>query len=229
MTNEVIIALIGAFTTIITTIIAYFEHRKAKKEADTNTSLLQDIQKLRIDFEESKNKLTKTQLKVTILDRLAELAVFNELKNAADRIFEQTKADSFIILYATNGSHLIRSVSVSFGLQKNPSMTAPIIRYKDVEIDDSYRAILKTLEQEGKMDFHRSDMEAQILKDFFTLEGINTIKLNFIDRRNLDEMNDIIIFCTIGSYKKEDWTEIELATINSEIEGSIKPIIRSFL
>lgn len=229
MSNEIIIALIGAIATIIASTIAYFKDLRAKKQALDNSVLLKEIHDLRVSFDNSTKKLAETRIKVNILDRLSELSVFNEIKNSIDRIFQKTKADRFLILFSMNGTRELRAVSVAFEIHKNPKSSNAIVRYRDVEIDDSYRTLIKRVEKDGSVDLSREEMEPQILKDFFTIEGINTIKLTFVERRHLDEENDIVIFGTVAAEEIEGWTELESAVINAEYEGTLKPIIRAFL
>jgi len=228
MSNEIIIALIGGIATIVASVIAYVKDSRAKKQASTNSDLMMEIKNIRIAFERNQKRLADTTIKASILDRIGELTIFNEVKNSVDRIFENTRADRFIILYGMNGTHEIKSVSVAFELRKK-SPSAAIIRYRDVRIDDEYRNILRNLEKHGTISFKRCNMQPGILKDFFTLEGLNSIKANFIERRKLDSHNDIVIFGIIAAVEKEEWSEHEHALINSEYEGTIKPIIRAFL
>lgn len=229
MTTEITIALIGAATTIIASVIAFFKDKRIKKETYINMSLLEEIHDLRESFNAIKKSSFETRLKANILDRLAELSVFNEIKNSVDRLFEKTRADRFLILFSLNGTHELRIVSVAFELHKNPKSSNAIVRYRDVEIDDNYRDLIHNLERQGSVDLQREEMQPQILKDFFTIEGINTIKLTFVERRHLDSQNDIVIFGTIAAEERGGWTELETAIINSEYEGTIKPIIRAFL
>jgi hypothetical protein len=228
MSNEIAIALIGGLATIVASLIAYFKDLRAKRTATDNTKLLDEIQQLRKTFDESRKIIAEKDLKVDILKKLAELGVFNELTHSVDRIFEKTRADRFLILFSMNGTHELRAVSVAFELRRNPTSSGAIVRYRDVEIDSEYRELIYKLERDGVIDLVRKDMKQQILKDFFTIEGLNTIKLSFVERRHLDADNDIIIFGTLGAEELDAWSDMESAVINSEYEGTIKPIIRSF-
>lgn len=229
MSEVIVVALIGALSTIIAAIIAIFKDRRASRQANINTSLLKEIHDLRISFDEGRKKLAESTLKANILDRLGELGIFNEIKNSIDRIFEKTRADRFLIIFSMNGTHEFRAVSIAFEIHRNPKSSNAIVRYRDVEIDDSYRELIHQVEKQGNVDLLREDMKPQILKDFYTIEGINTIKLTFIERKHLDSQNDVVIFGTLAAEETDGWTELETAIINTEYEGTLKPIIRAFL
>ena len=229
MNNEIIIALIGGITTIIASLIAFFKDRKAKEESNNNGLLLKKIELLTHSIENDRENLLENSVKSNILDKLSEFAVFNEIKNSIYRIFDKTRADRFLLLFSLNGTRELKRVSVAFEIHKNPQTSNAIVRYRDVQIDNQYRELINRLEVEGTIDLSREQMTPQILKDFFTIEGMNTIKLTFVERRHLDKQNDIVIFGTIVAEEKEPWSELETAIINSEYEGTLKPIIREFL
>ena len=155
--------------------------------------------------------------------------MFNEIKNSVDRIFQKTRADRFLILFSMNGTRELRAVSIAFEIHREPKSSNAIVRYRDVEIDENYRDLIHKIEKQGSVDLLREEMEPQILKDFFTIEGINTIKLTFIERKHLDSENDVVIFGTLAAEERGGWTELETAIINTEYEGTLKPIIRAFL
>lgn len=234
MESGIIIAIIGAVATIIVSLIAVYKEVKVQQgtlkliqSEEQCAKLQEEIRQLQSEIRVLESSKLN-QLRGNILDRLGELGIFNELKNSVERIFKYTKADRFFILFSLNGTHEMRTVAVAFELQKNLSPTRAIIRYRDVEIDDEYRALLKQVERDGIVTLSRETMNPQILKDFYTLEGINSVKLIFIERRHLDEVRDVVIFGTVGAYDSGSWTDIDSAAINTEFQSSIKPIIRSF-
>jgi len=223
MDTTIIVALIGAVSVIVAAIIAYRKDTKIKELELEQETLQLDINK--------KNDIIKDRnFKVRVSDKLLDFQAFNQIKESVDRIFETTKADQFLILIAVNGKTDFRLVSVIFEQHKTSRYKVnAIIRYRDVEVDDEYRKLLKEVEHEGSVDLDVMKMKPQLLKDFYTIENVKHSKLRFLHREHLNDNNDIILYSSVVTHNKDKWTNLEDAIIKMEYEGSIIHTIKAFI
>lgn len=182
------------------------------------------------DMQKANSELTDVKMKRDVLGGLLNFIAFNKIRDSVDRIFEQTKADQFLILFAINGKTDFNYVTVIFEQQKESKYKInAIVRYRDVNIDVKYRGMLKDAETHGSVDLTTSEMSSQILKDFYTLEKIKHSKVHFIHRKSLDENNDVTVFGSVATHSKEKWSKAENTIIKNEYEGSINHILREFI
>lgn len=223
MDTQIIVALIAGVAVIISAIITYKKDARVKILEVENDELHEDLH--------AKNNIIKDRnFKISVSDKLLDFAAFNQIKESVDRIFEKTKADQFLIMIAVNGKTNFRLISVIFEQHKTSKYKVnAIIRYRDVEIDDEYRALLKSVEHNGSIDLVVDDMKPQLLRDFYTIENIKHSKLRFLYREHLDENNDIVIYSSVSTHEKDSWTHLENAIIKMEYEGSVMHTIKEFI
>ena len=72
-------------------------------------------------------------------------------------------------------------------------------------------------------------MPDQILKDFYTLEKIKHSQMHFLNRKKIDDVNDVIVFSTVSTHSSIPFTKLDNAVIKTEYEGSIQHIVQEYL
>lgn len=223
MKETIIIALIGAASVIIAAVIAYRKDIKLRELNIKRKALEATIA--------SNNSIIKDrEFKISTLDKLLDFQAFNEIKDSVDRIFQQTKAEQFLLYIAVNGKTDFRLVSVIFEQnQDNRYKINAIIRYRDVEIDDEYRKLLKRVEMDGTVNLETAKMNPQLLKNNYTLEKIKFTTMRFIHREHLNDEDDVLLFGSLATHANTDFTKLEHAIIKSEYEGSINHTIHEFI
>jgi hypothetical protein len=183
METGIVIALISVFGVISTAGIAYFRDVRVKK--------LQ----AKLDSQEEEHillerKSDERSLKLGALNRLLDFTSFNEIRDSVDRMFDNTKADRFMIIIAMNGTTDFRVISVIFEQHKNKKWKVnAIIRYRDVEIDESFKRTLKSAEKDGTVTFDVKTMTPQLLKDFYVIEKVKHSKFRFLHT----SMNSLVV------------------------------------
>ena len=185
-----------------------------------------DIKIARLE-QEAKNEskiVDKNQKIYLALDRVFDFRSFTELRASIDRIFDKTKVDRFLILIAINGKTDFNVVSVIFE-QHNGHHVNAISKYRNVEIDDPYRQLLKYVEKETTVYLEVEKMESCFLKDFYQDEKVTFSDFRFLTREKIDPENDLLLFSTAATHHENSYTRIERSIIKSEYEGTIKPIL----
>jgi hypothetical protein len=135
-----------------------------------------------------------------------------------------------MIIIAMNGTHDFRVVSVIFEQHKTEKWKVnAIIRYRDVEIDDSFRKLLKKVEVEDSVTFNVAKMKPQLLKDFYVIEKVKHSHLRFLHREELNKDNDVVVYASIATHDDDEFTNIENTFIKTELEGSIKHTMLTYI
>ncbi len=223
MDNSIIVAIITATATVVASVIAYLKERKLR-------DLQNELDKKEQEAKEAEEKAIEQNLKLGALHRLLDFTSFNEIRSSVDRIFLKTKADRFMILFAMNGTHDFRVISVIFEQHKNPEWSVnAIIRYRDVEIDEDFKSILREAEHKSEIEYDISTMKPQLLKNFWVIEGVKHAKMRFLHRHHIDEKNDVVIYSTIATHENSPFTDIEGTIIKTEYEGSIQHTIKTYI
>jgi hypothetical protein len=223
MSPEIIASIIGGISLIIAGIIAYLKDARFKKLTIEN-------KEIKLQLNDSTINLTDANIKIALLDKLGNFVVFNEIRQSVDRIFENTSADRFLVLFAINGTRSFKTVSVIFEQHKHPDLKInAIIRYRDVQIDDEYRRLLRNVEEYTEIDLDVTSMPNQLLKDFYTIEQVTHSKVKFLHRKHVDEKNDIVMYCSIAKHSPDPFDNLENAIIKTEIEGCIQRVITEYI
>lgn len=223
METGIIIALISVFGVITASIIAYIKDVRVK-------GLKDQIAEAERKAEEAEAEANERSLKLGALNRLLDFTSFNEIRDSVDRMFDNTKADRFMIIIAMNGQSDFRVISVIFEQHKNKKWKVnAIIRYRDVEIDNQFRKTLKDSEQYGCVDFDVNTMKPQLLKDFYIIEKVKHSKFRFLHRQSIDNKNDVVIYSSIATHEDEPFTSIEETILKTEYEGSIIHSIKTYI
>ena len=223
MTTEIIVAVIGAIALITSGIITYFKDLRIKKIEIENKQMKSLI-------ESAEQSVEDANIKINILNKLGNFFVFNEIRSSIDRIFENIKADRFLILIALNGKKDFRTMSVVFEQHKHPELKInAIVRYRDILIDVPYKILLKNVENWGEVNLNIDTMPNQLLKDFYTIEQVQHSKLIFLHRKHLDSDNDMVVYCSAATHLPEKFNNIESTIIKTEIDSSIRRTIIEYI
>lgn len=223
MDTVVIVAIISLGGLVFGGVLTYFREIKIKK-------MEKDLEERKLEAEERLVEQQEKMLKLGALDRLLDFTSFNEIRDSVDRMFAHTKADRFMIIIAMNGKTDFRVISVIFEQHKTEKWKVnAIIRYRDVEIDEEFKKMLKAVESEGEITYDVNDMRPQLLKNFYVIEKIKHSKLRFLHREKLDKHNDVVIYSTIATHEDLPFTQIENTIIKTEYEGSIIHTIKTYV
>jgi hypothetical protein len=217
------VAIIGGISLIVTGLIAYIKDLQLKRFEIEN-------KEMKSQLAETDDILTEANIKINILDKLGNFGVFNEIRTSVDRIFSETRADRFLILFALNGKKDFRTVSVVFEQHKHPELKVnAIIRYRDVQVDDEYRRLLKNVETFNQVTLDTETMPNQLLKDFYTIEQVSHSLIKFLHRKAMDKDNDMVMFCSIATHESDTFDNLEKAIIKTELEGTITRVIKDYI
>lgn len=188
--SAVIVAVIASYTTLQN------KHNKVKQE----------------------NKVLKIELNsINILFSHKLITIINEHIN---NIFEETKVNRFLILFAVNGKSHFNYVTCCYEKTNTGSTTGSIFRYNRFEIDDHYKAMLKQIELQGNVYFEVANMPPSILKEIYQSrdEKVTFSCIKFLRRVNIDELNDIILYSSIATTNNEDFTSEEALIIKRNFD-----------
>lgn len=229
MSDYTIELILGLVTVLFTA--GFFKSRSARKrekkqrdEEDEKRRL--EIENLQLENNQLKNEKKETEQKLDFINRILDLEFINQIGESVNRMFAQTKADRFLILVARNGKVDFNIVSVVFEQHKKTEFRInAIARYRNVHIDNSYRIMLKDAERYGMVQIETAKMPDSVLKDFYEMEGITFSKVRFLARKPIDNDNDFLVYSSLSTHEKTDFTKREKAYIKTQYEGTIFPCI----
>jgi len=200
--------IVKALTPIIVCIIGlsipfYKLYTENKKLKSSNSALSDKIEDLTISLQ-------------------MDLQTFNDIKDIAENILHNTKADRFLILTATNGTRDMRFATAVYEHHKtNPKVTLSLGatgKYVKFEFDSCYKKMLKDAELYGSVDLKVSEMEDCDLKDIYDTENIAYSKVNFLFRGKIDEKNDRLFYSSIATHENKNFTRKENAIIKMNVD-----------
>jgi hypothetical protein len=210
MSNEIIIAFMGAVVTLLGSYMLFKKDIRLKE---------MDLQ-----LKESKAKNTETVIKVNVLDNLLKMSVYSQISDAVSLLFLETKVERFMIFIAVNGITDFKVVSIIFERYKDlTNKTNALARYHNVHIDQPYKQMLKDAEKFGSVEVDSESMPPQLLKDVYENERVKHSIVSFILRRNIDADNDLIVFSSAATTIPIPFDNLEKLSIKTCIEGSLQP------
>tara|TARA_R110000772_G_C13307950_1_gene439558 strand:+ start:3366 stop:3986 length:621 start_codon:yes stop_codon:yes gene_type:complete len=177
----------------------------------------------------NESELKEIKVRNKVLDEVVSITSANYITNAVARIFNNTKADRFLILFAVNGKNHFNVVSVFFEQHKNGDSVNAVARYRNVKIDDRYRAMLKEAELNETVILETNTMKPSLLKDFYELEEVKHAYIKHLSRSKIDDNNDVVLFSSIATHEEKKFTRKELAFANTQYNGTIVPNIEQLL
>jgi len=155
-------------------------------------------------------------IKDKISGQLKKIDAVNTLAN----IYEAKEAMHKNVLKKF-GKEDFNFVSVCYEKTKRKSGRGAIYRYVHVEIDDHYRKMLKFVEHNKQTYLNVELMEQCLLKDIYQslVEGVKHSGIHFIARKQVDELNDILIYSSMATTNNEDFSVIEKTTIKLAMDS----------
>lgn len=216
---------IGVVTVAITvtgTLITGYMNYKAKlKKINLEYDL--KIKELEQIVLKKEKEVTELQKSFNALDTLMDFEFLNTVQSKVSAIFEETKADRFLILYAVNGKEIFNFVSCIYEQHKKsntPNISiGAVSRYCHVEIDDNYRNMLKRSEKEGAVLMETDRMYEGVLKNFYTFEKVQHSLIKFIARLPKTEHDDIVVFCSVATHQITSFSKEDLQLIKAHVDG----------
>jgi len=199
--SDIIVSLAAPVSAVLTALIAAYVTLKKK-----HSNVKQE------------NKMLKIELNsINILFNHSLITIINE---HVGNIFSETKANRFLILFAVNGKTHFNYVTVALEHVKDVSMSGSIFRYNRLEIDDHYKAMLKMIETNGGVNYKVSDMPQSILRSIYESrdEKVTYSCVRFLKRIMVDEMNDIVLYSSIATTEKQDFTQEEQLIIKRNFD-----------
>lgn len=156
---------------------------------------------------EQKQKAIEKNLRA--IDLIIDFSVFNTIIREVDKLYENSKADKFLSLYATNGQDAFRFVTAVYEQHRGNEATMSVgatSKYVQLEVDNSYKTMLYEIEHIGIVYFDVDSMELSDLKSIYLSEKVTHAAVMFLQRIKLDDANDVLIYCSIGTHEDEGWT-----------------------
>jgi len=200
--------LLKALTPIIVCIIGlaipiYKLYTENKKLKSSNVFLSEKIEDLTISLQ-------------------LELQTFNGIKDIAENILHNTRADRFLILTATNGTKDMRFATAVYEHHKtNPKVILSLGatgKYIKFEFDSCYKKMLKDAELYGSVDLVVDEMEDCDLKYIYDNEEVKHSKVNFLFRGKIDDKNDRLFYSSIATHDKKKFSKKEDSIIKMNID-----------
>ena len=221
MDSEIIGLLIGSIGTLI---IGFIKHKQDKKK----TGL--EIENLELENAKLKKDNEVKLEKLSFYDDFIKLVFYNSINDAAQDIFDKTKADRFLILIARNGKTDFNYVDVVLEFHKDSKKDLEAVKvYKNVKLDYQYKEMLKKSEYYGFVDLDTLKMESQILKHYYQYEKVNFSRIKSALRMPIDNDNDFLVFTSYATHSETNFTEQGLAIIDMIHDSIIKPSLKSLL
>jgi hypothetical protein len=201
MSDAVAISVISGVVALITTALAGFFSIKVKKLEKIN--------------ERKKEENIKLKAELNCVSVLFDYNMLTFLNQRVEGIFETTKAERFIVLFAINGKLDFNFVSVCFEKTKTKIGAGAIFKYVRLQVDRHYKEMLKEVERDSSIYLEVSSMPDSLLKDIYQSisEGVKYSSVHFLTRGNIDESNDIVIFSSLATTNANDFTKSEKVAI----------------
>jgi len=159
------------------------------------------------------------------LDILFDFSVFNKIVYQVNELFAKTKADRYLTLYATNGKTDFKFVTSMFEHHKDNEFirltTGAVSKYIKLQFDAHYLALLKEVEHVGPVFLDVIEMPECDLKNVYISEKILHSCVMFLNRIQIDDNNDLLLFCSIATHSAEKFTPAEI-TIIKQAHGVLK-------
>lgn len=221
--TEIIVSAIGLIGILLPSYWAYSEKKQNRKKDE----LISDLQK---KLEKSKAEKNESQLRSEVVERLLDITLLSNIRSAVNTMFEETRAERFLILIAINGKIDFNMVSVIFEQHKSNNHINAIARYRNIQIDDYYRQMLKKAERTGVVEFEVDKMpDEALLTQFYKHEGVKNSKVRHLLRQSIDGENDVVIFSSVATFDDEPFTLQEKSLFLALYDSAIIPALKGML
>lgn len=172
-------------------------------------------------LEKERKSLTSENVKLknelSSLSLLFDVELFHIIKEQVFAMFEETKADRFLIMFAVNGKREFNYVSVAYEQTRTYQNKGAISRYVRLNIDEHYQHLLKDVERSGSVTLEVQDMPDCLLKALYESEkpAVKHSIIKFLTRIAIDEENDLVVYTSMATFSDEPYTVHEKAVMRS--------------
>lgn len=196
--DTIIITLLTVIGGLVTLLVKQVGDRKLKEKE--------------WEHEQTKREAKKLKIELSLLD-LWFKSDFNELLHEkVAEIFDRTKANRFLLLFAINGKEDFNSATVVYERTRDTRSEGAMGRYIRLPIDNYYRNMLKQVERYRYVDIHTEDLPKEsILYRIYSSpeEKVTHSRIKFIKRMTIDENNDLLLYASVGTHENESFTPEE--------------------
>lgn len=221
--TEIVIAVIGLIGILLPSYWVYLEKTKSKAR---NYRIAQ----LEGQLKKSSKEREEAEVRTLVVERLLDISLLSEIREAVNYIFEETKAERFLILIAVNGKIDFNVISVIFEQHKGDLAINAVARYKNISIDDYYKEMLKKAERVGVVHLHVDTMpERSLLSNIYKHEGVKHSEVRHLMRQAIDSENDVIVYSSIGTFQTKPFTLTEKAIFLTQYDSVIVPALRQMI
>ena len=203
------IKIIGGSAPFLFLVYKYRTDRKDKQQ-------LQQIKEL-------KEEKLAHKFNQNLLSNLLKLKLYSNLDAIKNRIFKHTRVNRFIIFVAINGKTEPGRVFALYGDKHSNHEIEK--EFKSVEIDDTYRSMLKKFEQRGSLLIDVFRMPKGMLRNIYFMEECSYSYGKFVKRYSLDENNDALVYLSMVTDHPDVYPTTELTFLDIEVSSNIKPLI----
>ena len=163
-------------------------------------------------------------LKTTGVKILAE--DLGKIDDALTYIFENTKADRFILFFGTNGWGKMKyATAILERHKKNDKSKGAVNKFVKLNVDAHYLGLIKKAESFGVVELQVLKMGVGDLKNIYLSEGIWHSKIYFLLRKKNTFFKHHIFYCSFATHSKIAFTSYEKILIRGKIE-ILKSIIK---
>lgn len=213
-------------STIVSGVLAQKKMAANKREKIKEKKLQE--KEAELQEEKKVNSLLKENVYITklrTLKQIFDLRSFSKIEQLQHQIFNHTSIDRMTIMIMMNGKVKFNFMSVVYdhsNLHEEVGSDSP---YKRFEIDDEYMEMITELTTV------RGRWESSPFKDlgeigeFLELENIGHIGWWKVKRIALDDYNDLFVYLSLSSEKKEKINWREKRQVELIVHGKIVPIL----
>ena len=189
MESDVVIALIGAISTITVGLLGYLSRRK-----QTNKRV------------QAENEISMQRV---ALDFGAFLSEWREITEEIHTLFDETELDRFLILRAFNGVESPRWTTAVLQLRKEGQKPVAYVHY---ELDKDYKDRLHLIQREGYDRIVTAELDECGIKYIYESEGVRDSFWAFIDKHQMThptskQVASVITYCSFATMSKKGLDE----------------------
>ena len=228
MDGALIASVISCLMPILFTILRHKDNKKRKALEIKNLEL--ENENLRLNNLDLSKEKKAHEIKENVFERLAEVESLGNIESSVERMFDKTKVDRFLILYAKNGKDDFKTVTVMWAKTKDKTKVNPLVyRNLNIQNDPQYGFMLKEARRLGEVVIETDEMIPCLLKDIYKKEGVKFSRVRMLAEKKVDDENTVLIYCSIATHQDTDLTKDELINVKIEYDSVILPSINEIL
>jgi hypothetical protein len=180
------------------------------------------------DAVEKENDLLKDNIYLTKINQLKEifdLKSFSKLEEEISQIFKLTFCDRFSIMVLMNGKVDFKFMTLLFDQRKAFENESFVMPYRKTMIDRRYHDLIFNLSLGQSEWLHKDFTRAGNIGAMFSDEDIKSIGFYKVKRVQLDDFNDLFVYCCWSTKSDLEPTLKGLLGIDMYTNSSIIPLI----